>query len=102
MSDWLNSYKMPQYVSLLVDSGYDNTDFLLGITAEVRRPTDYDLLYLEYEWPHLSPPLLLQELAELGVSKVGHRKRILSALSRLIPKEHFLTFKPVSGYSCFF
>ena len=36
MSDWLNSYKMPQYVSLFVDGGYDNTDFLLGITVDVR------------------------------------------------------------------
>lgn len=27
---------MPQYIPLLVNSGYDNTDFLLGISVEVR------------------------------------------------------------------
>ena len=35
IGDWLMSYKLPEYIPALQDAGYDNTDFLLGISNEV-------------------------------------------------------------------
>ena len=35
IADWLMSYKLSEYVTLFENNGYDNTDFLLGISVEV-------------------------------------------------------------------
>jgi len=37
IGDWLALYKLPEYLSLFEASGYDSTDFVVGITQEVRR-----------------------------------------------------------------
>ena len=36
IGDWLALYKLPEYLSLFEASGYDSTDFVVGITQEVR------------------------------------------------------------------
>ncbi len=68
--DWLSSYKLAEYVPKFEAAGYDSTDFLQGVTSD--------------------------ELVEIGVTKPGHKKKILSALSALHHKEHLLMSKPVS------
>jgi len=40
----------------------------------------------------------IQELMELGVQKVGHRKKILAALTSVVAKDRFLNTKPVRGF----
>lgn len=35
---------------------------------------------------------------ELGVQKVGHRKKILAALTSVVAKDRFLNTKPVRGF----
>ena len=37
----------------------------------------------------------VQELVELGVQKVGHRKKILAALSNITTRDHLFSTKPV-------
>lgn len=71
IGDWLSSYKLGDYTHLFEASGYDRTDFLLSITSD--------------------------ELVEIGVQKPGHKKKIMSAVSSLIHKEHLIATKPVSG-----
>ncbi len=70
IGDWLSSYKLGDYAHLFEASGYDRTDFLLSITSD--------------------------ELVEIGVQKPGHKKKIMSAVSSLIHKEHLIATKPVS------
>ena len=70
IGDWLSSYKLGDYTHLFEASGYDRTDFLLSITSD--------------------------ELVEIGVQKPGHKKKIMSAVSSLIHKEHLIATKPVS------
>ena len=70
IGDWLSSYKLGDYTHLFEVSGYDRTDFLLSITSD--------------------------ELVEIGVQKPGHKKKIMSAVSSLIHKEHLIATKPVS------
>lgn len=36
-----------------------------------------------------------QELVELGVQKVGHRKKILAALTNITARDHLFSTKPV-------
>ncbi len=36
IADWLSSYKLGDYVSSFKAEGYDSTDFLSGISHEVR------------------------------------------------------------------
>ena len=71
IGDWLSSYKLGDYTHLFEASGYDRTDFLLSLTSD--------------------------ELVEIGVQKPGHKKKIMSAVSSLIHKEHLIATKPVSG-----
>ena len=70
IGDWLSSYKLGDYTHLFEVNGYDRTDFLLSITSD--------------------------ELVEIGVQKPGHKKKIMSAVSSLIHKEHLIATKPVS------
>ena len=70
ISDWLTGYKLSDYIPLLESNGYETTELLVDITQE--------------------------ELADLGVHKVGHRKKLISALSNWPQKEHFFLSKPVS------
>lgn len=70
ISDWLTNYKLAEYIPLLENNGYENTELLVDITQE--------------------------ELLDLGVQKVGHRKKLTSALSNWPKKEHFFQTKPVS------
>ena len=70
IGDWLSNYKLGDYTHLFEASGYDRTDFLLSITSD--------------------------ELVEIGVQKPGHKKKIMSAVSSLIHKEHLIATKPVS------
>lgn len=35
ISDWLTKYKLVDYISLFQQAGFDNTDFIAGITTEV-------------------------------------------------------------------
>ena len=37
----------------------------------------------------------IQELVELGVQKVGHRKKILAALTNITARDHLFSTKPV-------
>ena len=37
----------------------------------------------------------VQELVELGVQKVGHRKKILAALTNITSRDHLFSTKPV-------
>ncbi len=55
------------------EAGYDTTDFLTGITTD--------------------------ELTEIGVSKPGHKKKLMTALSTVHHKEHLMLEKPVCIYS---
>ena len=71
IGDWLTNYKLGDYTLLFEASGYDRTDFLLSITSD--------------------------ELVEIGVQKPGHKKKIMSAVSALLHKEHLIATKPVSG-----
>ena len=72
IADWLYSYKLNDYVPLFEAAGYDATDFLQSATSD--------------------------DLMEIGVTKPGHKKKILSALSSLRHKEHLIMSKPVSWY----
>jgi len=35
ISDWLTKYKLVDYISLFQQAGFDNTEFIAGITTEV-------------------------------------------------------------------
>jgi hypothetical protein len=69
IADWLTSYKLMDYIPMFVQGGYDSTDFLQGLTSD--------------------------ELLEIGVSKPGHKKKILAAFASLRHKEHLIMTKPV-------
>ena len=70
ISDWLNNYKLTDYIPHLENNGYESTELLVDITHD--------------------------ELLDLGIQKVGHRKKLMSALSNWPKKEHFFQTKPVS------
>lgn len=70
IGDWLSTYKLTEYIPQFEAAGYESTDFLQGISSD--------------------------ELVEIGVTKPGHKKKILSALSSLRHKEHLIMSKPVS------
>ena len=70
IADWLGSYKLADYVSLFEAAGFDNTDFLAGITTD--------------------------DLTDIGLQKPGHRKKIMTALTAVASKEHLIHTKPVS------
>ncbi len=60
------------YLPVFEEAGYDTTDFLTGITTD--------------------------ELTEIGVSKPGHKKKLMTALSIVHHREHLLLEKPVCIY----
>ena len=93
-ADWLALYKLQDYVPLFEANGYDNTDFLVGISQEVSlAQTTSGVGGGEVAGDeHL---FCVQELVELGVQKVGHRKKILAALSNITTRDHLFTTKPV-------
>ena len=35
ISEWLVKYKLSDYITIFQQAGFDNTDFIVGITAEV-------------------------------------------------------------------
>ena len=66
----LTAYKLADYAPVLEGNGYETTELMVGISHE--------------------------ELQEMGIIKIGHRKKLLSALSNWPPREHFFQVKPVS------
>lgn len=70
IQEWLTSYKLSDYAPVLEGNGYETTELMVGISHE--------------------------ELQEMGVNKIGHRKKMLSALSNCPQREHFFQVKPVS------
>ena len=68
--EWLTSYKLADYAPVLEGNGYETTELMLGMTHE--------------------------ELQDMGITKIGHRKKLISALASWSPKEHLLQVKPVS------
>ena len=71
ISEWLMGYKLADYAPVLEGNGYETTELLVGISHE--------------------------ELQEMGINKIGHRKKLLSALSNWPLQESFFQVKPV-GY----
>ena len=69
ISEWLVGYKLAEYASVLEGNGYETTELLVGISHE--------------------------ELQEMGINKIGHRKKLLSALSSWPQQESFFQVKPV-------
>jgi hypothetical protein len=69
--EWLSGYKMAEYAPMFEGNGYDTTELLVGI-------------------PH-------EELQEIGITKIGHRKKLISALSGWPQKDQFFQVKPVSN-----
>ena len=69
MLEWLTSYKLADYAPVLEGNGYDTTELMIGITHE--------------------------ELQEMGITKIGHRKKLISALTAWPQDDHFLQVKPV-------
>ena len=74
ISEWLMGYKLADYAPVLEGNGYETTELLVGVSHE--------------------------ELQEMGINKMGHRKKLLSALSNWPQQESFFQEKPV-GYCCF-
>lgn len=72
ITEWLTSYKLADYGSVLESNGYETTELLVGISHE--------------------------ELQEMGINKIGHRKKLLSALSNWPQRESFFHTKPVSKW----
>ena len=68
--EWLTSCKLADYASIFEASGYDTTELMVGMNHE--------------------------ELQEIGITKIGHRKKLMSALASWPQKEHFFQVKPVS------
>eukprot|EP01135_Chromosphaera_perkinsii_P003629 Nk52_evm8s250 gene=Nk52_evmTU8s250 len=58
VSDWLESIKLPQYVNVFLDNGYEDMDYLI---------TDFSS----------------EDLVELDITLPGHKKKIMSSLTRL-------------------
>ena len=81
-------YKLTDYITIFQQAGFDNTEFIAGITTEV----------IINEWPKI---MLLnvwhctQELIDIGVTKIGHRKKIMTGIQTSQLKEPILTKKPV-------
>ena len=69
--DWLTSYKLGDYVPVFEGNGYETTELMVGITQE--------------------------ELQEMGINKIGHRKKLMSALASWPQRDHFFQVKPVCG-----
>ena len=69
VSEWLTSYKLADYVTVFEANGYDTTELTVGITQD--------------------------ELQEMGVTKIGHRKKLITALASWPQKDHFFHVKPV-------
>jgi hypothetical protein len=61
---------MAEYAPMFEGNGYDTTELLVGI-------------------PH-------EELQEIGITKIGHRKKLISALSGWPQKDQFFQVKPES------
>ncbi|CAI8006143.1 Caskin-1 [Geodia barretti] len=70
VSEWLTSYKLADYVTVFEANGYDTTELTVGITQD--------------------------ELQEMGVTKIGHRKKLITALASWPQKDHFFHVKPES------
>lgn len=70
ITEWLTGYKLSDYASVLESNGYETTELLVGVSHE--------------------------ELQEMGISKIGHRKKLLSALSNWPLREPFFQAKPVN------
>ncbi|XP_065846586.1 caskin-2-like isoform X2 [Oscarella lobularis] len=54
IQDWCTTIRLPEYNHVLFEAGYEDTTFLVGLTDEI--------------------------LSEIGISKVGHRKKILAVI----------------------
>uniref|UniRef100_A0A8C6SXA9 CASK interacting protein 1 n=1 Tax=Neogobius melanostomus TaxID=47308 RepID=A0A8C6SXA9_9GOBI len=57
LGEWLNAIGLSQYHQLLVQNGYENIDFITDITWE--------------------------DLQEIGITKLGHQKKLMLAVKRL-------------------
>ena len=69
--EWLVGYKLADYAPLLETNGYETTELLVGISHD--------------------------ELQEMGINKIGHRKKLISALSNWPQREPFFHIKPVGS-----
>ena len=68
--EWLKIHKLADYAPLLEDNGYETTELMIGLTHE--------------------------ELQEIGITKIGHRKKLVAALSSWPHRDQFFQGKPVS------
>uniref|UniRef100_A0A8C1VS34 Si:dkeyp-9d4.3 n=1 Tax=Cyprinus carpio TaxID=7962 RepID=A0A8C1VS34_CYPCA len=57
LAEWLSAIGLSQYYQTLVQNGYDNMDFISDIT--------------------------LEDLKEIGITKLGHQKKLMLAVKRL-------------------
>ena len=71
IAEWLTGYKLGDYIPVLKDSGYETTELLVSISHD--------------------------ELQEMGITKIGHRKKLISALANWPQREPFFHSKPVSS-----
>ncbi|TTE66786.1 Caskin-2 [Bagarius yarrelli] len=69
LAEWLSLIGLSQYCQTLVQNGYDNIDFVSDIT--------------------------LEDLQEIGITKLGHQKKLMLAVNRLAepPKEEDTSIK---------
>ena len=66
---WLETIKLEQYYEMMIDAGYDNS---VAMMHQMKGPM----------------PIIEQDLAEIGIDKVGHRKRILWKLEESLSDQH--------------
>lgn len=66
---WLEAIHLEEYYELMIDAGYDNS---IAMMQQMKGPM----------------PIQEKDLADIGISKIGHRKRILWKLSENIQDRH--------------
>ncbi|XP_045071856.1 caskin-1 [Coregonus clupeaformis] len=62
LAEWLSAIGLRQYQQVLVQNGYENIDFITDITWE--------------------------DLQEIGITKLGHQKKLMLAVKRLAEMQH--------------
>ncbi|KAK0146623.1 Caskin-1 [Merluccius polli] len=62
LGEWLSAIGLSQYHQVLVQNGYENIDFITDITWE--------------------------DLQEIGITKLGHQKKLMLAVKRLAEMQH--------------
>lgn len=69
MLEWLRSHKLGDYAPVLEGNGYGTTELMIGLTHE--------------------------ELQEMGIAKIGHRKKLIAGLASWPQRDNFFQGKPV-------